>query len=274
MAAGSWARPAAERRIARTQLFVLVVSWLWNHVASLVNATPFCRSHPRLVPMNTQSGILCDPASLVLYGRCQASSRPHARSRKGEWRRTLSEPFSPFESMYNPHMQGIPWRTITLGSLLLISICSKGGQEVQSPQPEKSKPPVKMEQRGRILGIGGVFFKSANRDQMREWYSKHLGLADKGQGVMLPWREHDDPQKEHVTVWTVFPTSTHYFDPSPAPFMVNYIVDDLDALLDRLKQEGVKIDAKRMNESYGRFAWIYDLDGNKIELWQPLSAKP
>ena len=171
-------------------------------------------------------------------------------------------------------MQAIPWSTIALGSLLLISVCSIGGQEVQTPQPEKSKPPVKMEQRGRILGIGGVFFKSANRDQMREWYSKHLGLADKGGGVMLPWREHDDPQKEHVTVWTIFPASTDYLDPSHAPFMVNYIVDDLDALLDRLQQEGVKIDAKRMNESYGRFAWIYDLDGNKIELWQPASAKP
>jgi len=176
--------------------------------------------------------------------------------------------------MYNPPMQGIPWSTIALGSLLLIAARSTGGQEVKSPQPEKSKPPVKMEQRGRIVGIGGVFFKSANRDQMREWYSKHLGLADKDQGAMLPWREHDDPQKEHVTVWTVFPASTKYFDPSPAPFMINYIVDDMDALLDRLKQEGVKIDAKRMDESYGRFAWIYDLDGNKIELWQPLPAKP
>jgi catechol 2,3-dioxygenase-like lactoylglutathione lyase family enzyme len=133
---------------------------------------------------------------------------------------------------------------------------------------------VKMEQRGRILGIGGVFFKSANRDQMREWYSKHLGLADKGGGVMLPWRAHDDPQKEHTTVWTVFPASTNYFDPGRAPFMINYIVDDMDALLDRLKQEGVKIDDKQMNESYGRFAWIYDFDGNKIELWQPTSAKP
>jgi catechol 2,3-dioxygenase-like lactoylglutathione lyase family enzyme len=177
-------------------------------------------------------------------------------------------------NLYNARMQAIPWSTIALGSLLLISAYSKGGQEVQSPQLEKSKPPVKMEQRGRILGIGGVFLKSANRDQMREWYSKHLGLTDKGEGAMLPWREHDDPQKEHVTVWTVFPTSTDYFDPSHASFMVNYIVDDLDALLDRLKQEGVKIDAKRMNESYGRFAWIYDLDGNKIELWQPPSAKP
>jgi catechol 2,3-dioxygenase-like lactoylglutathione lyase family enzyme len=156
--------------------------------------------------------------------------------------------------------------------LLLISACLKGGQEVQSQEPEESKPPGEKERRGRILGIGGVFFKSANRDQMREWYSKHLGLADEGHGAMLPWREHDDPQKEHVTVWTVFPDSTKYFDPGHAPFMINYIVDDMDALLDRLKQEGVKIDPNRMDESYGRFAWIYDLDGNKIELWQP--AKP
>jgi predicted enzyme related to lactoylglutathione lyase len=169
-------------------------------------------------------------------------------------------------------MNGIPWNTITLGSLLLISTCSIGGQEVKSPQPEKSKPPVKVEPRGRILGIGGIFFKSANRDQMREWYSKHLGLADKGYGAMLPWREHDDPQKEHVTVWTIFPASADYF-PATQPFMVNYIVDDLDALLDRLKQEGVKIDPKRMDESYGRFAWIYDSDGNKIELWEPAPAK-
>jgi catechol 2,3-dioxygenase-like lactoylglutathione lyase family enzyme len=181
----------------------------------------------------------------------------------------------PFESkpLYNPAMQGIPWTRIALGSLLLIVGRSIGGQEVKSARAEKSKPPVKVEQRGRIVGIGGVFFKSANRDQMREWYSKHLGLADKGQGVMLPWREHDDPQKEHVTVWTVFPASTDYFA-AGQPFMINYIVDDMDALLDRLKQEGVKIDPKRMDESYGRFVWIYDSDGNKIELWQPLPAEP
>jgi catechol 2,3-dioxygenase-like lactoylglutathione lyase family enzyme len=171
-------------------------------------------------------------------------------------------------------MRGIRWSTVTFSSLWLIAAGSSGGQEVQTPQPEKSKPPVKVEQRGRILGIGGIFFKSADRDAMREWYAKHLGLADKGQGAMLPWREHDDPQKEHATVWSVFPATTKYFDPSPAPFMINYIVDDLDALLDRLKQEGVKIDPKRMDESYGRFAWIYDLEGNKIELWQPPAAKP
>jgi catechol 2,3-dioxygenase-like lactoylglutathione lyase family enzyme len=166
---------------------------------------------------------------------------------------------------------------MALGSLLVITLwaipaCLKA-QGVQALQAEKSKEPVKMEQRGRILGIGGIFFKSADRNQMREWYSKHLGLADKGGGAMLPWREHDDPQKDHVTVWTIFPASTDYF-PATQAFMINYIVDDLDALLDRLRQEGVKIDAKRMNESYGHFAWIYDQDGNKIELWQPVSAKP
>jgi catechol 2,3-dioxygenase-like lactoylglutathione lyase family enzyme len=170
-------------------------------------------------------------------------------------------------------MQRIPWSTIALGSLLLIAVCSTGGQQVQSSQADKSKPPVKVEQRGRILGIGGIFFKSADRDQMRDWYSKHLGLVDKGSGAMLPWRERDDPQKEHVTVWTIFPASTDYLNPSHASFMINYIVDDMDALLERLKQEGVKIDPKRMDESYGRFAWIYDPDGNKIELWQP-AAKP
>src|SRR5260370_36595708 len=114
-------------------------------------------------------------------------------------------------------MQGIPRSTIAVGSLLLISACLKGGQEVQSPQPEKSKPPVKVEQRGRILGIGGVFFKSANRDQMGEWYSKHLGLAAKDPGAMLPWREHDDPQKAHGRGWHVFPASTTYYDPSAPP---------------------------------------------------------
>ena len=136
---------------------------------------------------------------------------------------------------------------------------------MSSPQSEQGKPPAP----GRILGIGGVFFKSRNGGQGREWDSKQLGITDKGGGAMLPWREHDDAQKDHVTVWTVFPSSTDYFAPTQQ-FMINYIVDDLDALLDRLKGEGVKIDPKRMNESYGRFAWIYDADGNKIELWQPL----
>jgi len=125
-----------------------------------------------------------------------------------------------------------------------------------------------MSQKGRILGIGGIFFKSANQQQMRQWYAKHLGLEDSGHGAMLPWREADNPENEQMTVWTIFAGDSGYF---PAPFMVNYIVDDMDALLDRLEKAGVQIDPKRQDESYGRFAWIYDPDGNKIELWQPLN---
>ena len=125
-----------------------------------------------------------------------------------------------------------------------------------------------MSQQGRILGIGGIFFKSANQQQLREWYAKHLGLEDSGHGAMLPWREADNPENEQMTVWTIFAGNSGYF---PASFMINYIVDDMDALLDRLAKEGVRIDPKRQDESYGRFAWIYDPDGNKIELWQPLN---
>ena len=123
----------------------------------------------------------------------------------------------------------------------------------------------------RVTGIGGIFFKSPNQQQAQEWYSKLLDLADRGHGVMLPWREKDTTDREQMTIWSIFPDTTKYLDPSPASFMVNYIVDDLDALLDRLAKDGVRIDPKRQDESYGRFAWIYDPDGNKIELWQPPS---
>jgi catechol 2,3-dioxygenase-like lactoylglutathione lyase family enzyme len=150
--------------------------------------------------------------------------------------------------------------------LLLGFVVQHGSSAQDSGQPKTGT-------RGRILGIGGVFFKSANATETRAWYAKHLGLADKGGGVMLPWREKDNPQNEHTTVWTVFPDSTKYFGATNAQFMINYIVDDMDAFLDRMKEEGVKIDPKRQDVSYGRFAWIYDSDGNKIELWQPQQAK-
>jgi catechol 2,3-dioxygenase-like lactoylglutathione lyase family enzyme len=158
-------------------------------------------------------------------------------------------------------------------NVLLLPVCLAQQAATTTTNAASAKEGTAMpSERGRILGIGGIFFKSANQQQTREWYGKHLGLDDKGGGVMLPWREKDNPDKEHVTVWTVFPEKTKYLEPSQA-FMVNYIVDDLDALLERLQKEGVKIDPKRQDADYGRFAWIYDPDGNKIELWQPLTAK-
>ena len=161
--------------------------------------------------------------------------------------------------------------TVLAPAVLFAFACLKSNMAQNQPSATTK---IETKNQGRVLGIGGIFFKAADQAKTREWYAKHLGLVDKGGGAMLPWREHDDPQKEHVTVWSTFPSNTNYFAPSQATFMVNYIVDDLDAMLDRLQKEGVKIDPKRGNESYGRFAWIYDSDGNKIELWEPPKAKP
>lgn len=127
-----------------------------------------------------------------------------------------------------------------------------------------------MSEKGKVIGIGGVFFKSGNKPQLLDWYGKNLGMVDSGYGVMMPWLEKGNPEKEQTTVWNIFPGDTKYFEPSTAPFMFNYIVDDMDALIEKLEKANVKIDPKRQDESYGRFAWIYDPDGNKIELWQPL----
>jgi predicted enzyme related to lactoylglutathione lyase len=117
---------------------------------------------------------------------------------------------------------------------------------------------------GRILGIGGIFFKSQDHKSLRNWYQEKLGIANQ---TMFP-------AGDHPTVWSIFPASSTYFDPSSASFMINYVVDDLDAFLAKCKQNDVRIDEKREDADYGRFAWIYDADGNKIELWQPLSAPP
>lgn len=136
-------------------------------------------------------------------------------------------------------------------------------EQQAQPAAEATEPP-----KGRILGIGGIFFKSEQPGPMRQWYSDHLGLTDTGHGAILPWRDNDDPQTERMTVWSIFPASSKYFE--SGSMMMNYIVDDLDALLARLSEAGVQIDPKRQDESYGRFAWIYDPDGNKIELWQPI----
>ena len=122
------------------------------------------------------------------------------------------------------------------------------------------------EQRGKVIGIGGVFLKSPDQKRLGAWYAENLGIA---QDAMFKWLSRENPAREHLTVWSVFPSSSNYFDPSAASFMINYIVDDLDAMLAKLSASGVRIDPQRQDYDYGRFAWIYDPDGNKIELWEP-----
>jgi catechol 2,3-dioxygenase-like lactoylglutathione lyase family enzyme len=124
---------------------------------------------------------------------------------------------------------------------------------------------------GRIIGIGGVFFKSQDPDGLRGWYEKHLAIkSDGGSGSLFHWKSATEPSRDLMTVWSIFPASSKYMS---GPLMINYIVEDLDDLLARLIEEGVRIEPKREAADYGRFAWIYDGEGNKIELWEPPAPK-
>jgi predicted enzyme related to lactoylglutathione lyase len=121
---------------------------------------------------------------------------------------------------------------------------------------------------GRVTGLGGVFFKAADPERLYAWYESHLGLKKDEGSVLFHWRDtqRDTPG---MTVWALFKKDSKYFAPSSAPFMLNYRVDDLDALVERLRAEGVQVDDRREDSEYGRFAWVMDPEGNRIELWQP-----
>jgi predicted enzyme related to lactoylglutathione lyase len=121
-----------------------------------------------------------------------------------------------------------------------------------------------------VKGIGGVFFRAGNREEVNEWYRINLGVPVTPEGfAVFPWRERDDPQKEQTTIWSSFPEDTDYFGNPRQQFMVNYIVESLDALLAQLKAAGVKIDDHREESEFGKFAWVYDPAGHRIELWEP-----
>ena len=125
----------------------------------------------------------------------------------------------------------------------------------------------------RVTGIGGIFFKSQDPNAMKDWYRKHLGIDAGDYGASFHWREADDPEKRGETVWTLFPHDTKYFAPSTSPFMINYRVEDLHGLVALLREEGVEVE-KVDDSDYGRFAWISDPEGNRIELWEPPAPKP
>ena len=132
------------------------------------------------------------------------------------------------------------------------AVRTSGGEAARhSPLRGMAGPCQTKEQRNamkRVTGIGGIFFKSQNPDSLREWYREHLGIeSDGSNGASFPWREADKPDQEGMTVWSAFPHDTRYFDPSSAPFMINYRVANLDWLLAQLRAEGVTIDLKSTN---------------------------
>lgn len=119
----------------------------------------------------------------------------------------------------------------------------------------------------RATGIGGVFLRAKDPDALSAWYGEHLGVPFEGDmGGVFRWRDNDGA--DAMTIWSAFDAETPYFGDRAQQVMINYRVADLDALVDALTREGVTI-ARRADEPYGKFAWVVDPEGNRVELWEP-----
>ena len=121
----------------------------------------------------------------------------------------------------------------------------------------------------KVTGIGGIFFKCKDPKAMNEWYKTNLGI-DAGQyGASFEWLHADDSTKKGLTQWSTFAEDTKYFGPSTKDFMINYRVDNLEALVEELKKENITIVDQIETYDYGKFVHILDMEGNKIQLWEP-----
>jgi predicted enzyme related to lactoylglutathione lyase len=125
----------------------------------------------------------------------------------------------------------------------------------------------------KVTGIGGIFFKCKDPKKMKDWYKTHLGLNTNDYGATFEWREESDSLKKGATQWSPFDESTKYFEPSTKDFMINYRVADLEGLVQELKKEGVTIVDTIESYDYGKFVHIIDMEGNKVELWEPAETE-
>lgn len=121
----------------------------------------------------------------------------------------------------------------------------------------------------KVIGIGGIFFKSKDPKALSEWYEKHLGIKNEGWGAQFYFEQLNHEVKNGYQLWSPFKSDTNYFSPSEQPFMLNFIVADLKALLHQLRLDGVTVMEKQEDGEFGSFGWCMDPEGNKIELWQP-----
>ncbi|MEO9805802.1 MAG: VOC family protein [Reichenbachiella sp.] len=124
----------------------------------------------------------------------------------------------------------------------------------------------------RVTGVGGIFYKCKSPQKAKEWYSKHLGLVTNEYGSLFEFRQGASPDKIGYLQWSPMGSDTEYYAPSKSEFMINYRVDNLVELLKVLKEEGVEIVGEMEEYEYGKFAWIMDPDGHKVELWEPIDG--
>ena len=122
----------------------------------------------------------------------------------------------------------------------------------------------------RVTGIGGIFFKARDPVALRAWYKRHLGIdVQEWGGAAFRWSGADGKPMTGTTIWTVSDADSDNFAPSTSSFMVNYRVADLKALVQALRAEGCDVLDKTDDSEYGRFGWVIDPEGNKVELWEP-----
>jgi predicted enzyme related to lactoylglutathione lyase len=120
-----------------------------------------------------------------------------------------------------------------------------------------------------VTGIGGIFLKAQDPKKLATWYRDNLGLPMRGGGMAIfPWRDKDKPDQLGRTAWRLFPTNSTYFGASTSPVMVNYRVSNLERMIEQLRRNGVTVE-KTEDSDYGRFTWVTDPEGNRLELWEP-----
>ena len=122
----------------------------------------------------------------------------------------------------------------------------------------------------RVTGIGGIFFHAKDPAMLREWYKEHLGIdVQEWGGTAFVWADGDGKPMKGTTVWSIGTADSDHFAPSSANFVINYRVEDLTSLLEALRAEGCNVLDKTDDSEYGKFGWVMDPEGNKVELWQP-----
>lgn len=152
-------------------------------------------------------------------------------------------------------------------SLILIAVgCEKTStNEEQAPVEQE----IESDTTPRVTGIGGIFFKSTDTDSLKSWYAENLGLKVNAFGSSFEFRNANDPEDINYLIWSLFADSADYFNPSEKQFMINYRVNDLEELVEKLEDGGATVVDSIAEYPYGKFIHIMDPEGNKIELWEP-----
>lgn len=177
--------------------------------------------------------------------------------------------------MKRPYVFKVPKTIIAIFILLIIASCKLPTKKANNMTEEKNKSNASLSATDTIpkaIGIGGIFFFSENPEMTKEWYSKNLGFEVNQWGSSFEFRNANKPEEINYLQWSPFKQGSKYFSPSKKEFMINYRVQNIEGLLNKLKNNGVTILDSIESYDYGKFLHIMDAEGNKIELWEPIDS--